>query len=187
MHPHVHASMFLSQKTSKGEERKPEAPEKLLHIRVAGLMISSKGSVFLKQEIFFLSDKSPYPVWTRLLHSETHDDKITQRTVCLRGCTKPSKQYPSPLFLCTQNVTAELLLLLSLRTTCLCYSKVFAYHSSQIHLKTCLWSQGWSELLRFGDHYCKMKTYLILAFKCSCDKAEAATAQPHSTKECYMG
>lgn len=57
MHPHVHASMFLSQKTSKGEERKPEAPEKLLHIRVAGLMISSKGSVFLKQEIFFLSDK----------------------------------------------------------------------------------------------------------------------------------
>lgn len=53
MHPHVHASMFLSQKTSKGEERKPEAPEKLLHIHVAGLMISSKGSVFLKQEIFF--------------------------------------------------------------------------------------------------------------------------------------
>lgn len=91
-------------------------------------------------------------IWTRLLHSETHDDKITQRTMCLRGCTKTSKQYPSPPFLCTQNVTAELLLLLSLRTTCLCYSKVFACHSSQTHLKTCLWSQDWSELLRFGDH-----------------------------------
>lgn len=45
------------------------------------------------------------PVWTRQLHSETHDDKITQRTVCLRGCTKTRKQSPSPPSFCTQHIT----------------------------------------------------------------------------------
>lgn len=91
-------------------------------------------------------------VWTRQLHSETHDDKIRQKTVCWRGCTKTAKQHPSPPFLCTQKITVELLLLLSLRNTCLCYSKAFACCSSQKHLRTCLWSQSWPELPRFWDH-----------------------------------
>lgn len=59
---HAHPSMLLSQKTCKGVERKPQDPEKLFHICVAGLMIDSKGSLFLKQENFFLSDRSLYPV-----------------------------------------------------------------------------------------------------------------------------
>lgn len=65
MHPPAHPSMLVSQKACKGEEKKPQGPEKLFHICVAALMVGSKGSLFLKQEIFFLSDRSPYPVTYR--------------------------------------------------------------------------------------------------------------------------
>lgn len=47
--------------TCKCEEGKPHDPEKLLHIWVAGLMIDSKGNLFLKQTTFFLNDRSPHP------------------------------------------------------------------------------------------------------------------------------
>lgn len=124
-HPHAHPGMLLSQNTSKGEEGKPQGPEKPLHIFAAGLTIGSKGSLFLKQDTFFLSDRPPYP-FTYGQGSFTVKRTMTKsgRRQCAEGAVP---KQPSSIQVHLSFVHSKLLL-----NYCYCFpSEILAYATAK--------------------------------------------------------